>query len=110
IYIYIYIYIYTHTHQSFGCLAPISIETGNTVFSSPVPRGFVARYVSGRSHDISYTQSKSCSLPRPRQASCTRDSVAYYVGHIVSSHVVVLWLNVQYFLPPSRGRERERER
>ena len=29
----------------------------------------VSRYVSGRPDDISYTQSKSCSLPRPRRAS-----------------------------------------
>ncbi|CAL9771759.1 unnamed protein product [Musa acuminata subsp. burmannicoides] len=66
----------------------------------------VSRYVSGKPHDISYTRSQNrvpC-LGRDKRA----DSMTYYLGHIMSSHVgVVFWLNVKYFLPPSRDRERE---
>ncbi|CAD5186602.1 unnamed protein product [Musa acuminata subsp. malaccensis] len=89
---------------SFGRLSPCSIETGNTVFSSHMPtRLSRVMSVGGLVTSATRSQNRVPCLGRDKRA----DSMTYYFGHIMSSHVgVVFWLNVKYFLPPSRERER----
>ncbi|CAL9200604.1 unnamed protein product, partial [Musa hybrid cultivar] len=106
IYIYIYIYIHLSEWSSFGRLSPCSIETGNTVFASHMPtRLSRVMSVGGLMTSATRSQNRVPCLGRGERA----DSMTYYLGHIMNSHVgVVFWLNVKYFLPPSRERERER--